>query len=419
MFDIFYEFTWLNLLSILAFFTTVGLFFCGIPICRQIWKRKDTTEISGAPFIMGVLGGTCWMTYGYLKKDDTVIYVTSAQIILYAIYVVFFFFMTKKKFWISIQIIALVSICSALILSVHFFGHKVFHPLGIVCMVLNIADFGAPLAGLRVVIRRKATSTLPLPLCIANFLVSSEWFLYGLLVWDFYLITPNGIGSFLAFCQLVLFVVLPRKPNQRAPFLQLYDFFRSCGISKAPRTLSQQQLFRRVVANMAGEIENVIQKVHLADQFAYSNKLSKAGQEETGSTTGSVTLTPENAGTPTDSNKDIVFPMTIRDERQLMQLSRKLSSMSTQPEHQSKLNGGFGGSSNGWPVSFSQSVNIQPGSKLYSPFEGSCNGGMMPSPHPVGTIEEEEGEMDQWNGNRVHLKKQIKRCRSAPELSED
>lgn len=40
---------------------------------------------------------------------------------------------------------------------------------------------------------------------------------------------PNGIGSFLAFSQLILFVVLPRKPNQRAPFLRLYDYIRYCG----------------------------------------------------------------------------------------------------------------------------------------------------------------------------------------------
>jgi uncharacterized protein with PQ loop repeat len=67
------------------------------PICRQIWKRKDTSEISGAPFLMGVLGGTCWCVYGYLKKDQTVLYVTGAQIVLYSIYTVFYWFMTKNK----------------------------------------------------------------------------------------------------------------------------------------------------------------------------------------------------------------------------------------------------------------------------------------------------------------------------------
>ena len=43
---------------------------------------------------------------------------------------------------------------------------KIYHPLGMICLALNIGDFAAPLAGLRVVIRRRATSTLPLPLCM-------------------------------------------------------------------------------------------------------------------------------------------------------------------------------------------------------------------------------------------------------------
>ncbi|KAH7698370.1 Protein SWT-3, partial [Aphelenchoides avenae] len=97
MFEVFTEFSFINVLSIIAFFTTVGLFFCGIPICRQIWKRKDTAEISGAPFLMGVLGGCCWLTYGWLKGDQTVQYVTTTQCILYGVYTVFYFFMTKKK----------------------------------------------------------------------------------------------------------------------------------------------------------------------------------------------------------------------------------------------------------------------------------------------------------------------------------
>ncbi|CAK5087955.1 unnamed protein product [Meloidogyne enterolobii] len=98
MLDVFHgEFTFIKFISTLAFFTTVGLFFCGIPICRQIWKRKDTDEISGAPFLMGVLGGTCWIVYAYLKGDNTVMYVTGTQILLYSTYTIFYWFMSKKK----------------------------------------------------------------------------------------------------------------------------------------------------------------------------------------------------------------------------------------------------------------------------------------------------------------------------------
>jgi hypothetical protein len=59
------------------------------------------------------------------------------------------------KFWITVKIIALAAICTSLILSVHFFGKKFFHPLGVICLILNVSDFAAPLAGLKVVIRRK------------------------------------------------------------------------------------------------------------------------------------------------------------------------------------------------------------------------------------------------------------------------
>uniref|UniRef100_A0A1I8AI69 Sugar transporter SWEET n=1 Tax=Steinernema glaseri TaxID=37863 RepID=A0A1I8AI69_9BILA len=63
------------------------------------------------------------------------------------------------------------------------------------------------------VIRQKCTSSLPLPLCLATFLVSSQWCLYGTLVSDVYIITPNGIGMILAITQLSLFLVFPSTPG--------------------------------------------------------------------------------------------------------------------------------------------------------------------------------------------------------------
>ncbi|VDM51750.1 unnamed protein product [Angiostrongylus costaricensis] len=267
MFEVFTDgFSFLNLLSLAAFFTTVGLFFCGIPICRQIWKRKDTTEISGAPFLMGVLGGCCWMTYGYLKKDHTVLVVTGCQVILYSSYSIFYWLMSKEKLFITIKVSVVLAMCAALIGSVKLFGMKVFHPLGIVCMTLNIGDFAAPLAGLRVVIRRGATSTLPLPLCIANFMVSSEWFLYGLLVRDIYLITPNGIGSALAVGQLFLFIILPRKPGQRSLIARICG---CCGPSE--KEIDLEAPIKEIMPEMDGSEQK--SEEHFTRALRWSKKM--------------------------------------------------------------------------------------------------------------------------------------------------
>jgi len=204
---------------------------------------------------------------------------------------------------------------------------------------LNASDFGAPMAGLKVVIRRRATSTLPLPLCIANFLVSSEWFLYGLLVWDFYLITPNGIGCILATFQLILFLVLPRKPGQKSPVVRLFTwlslFVCPCLLKKDNDTAivvekeddiegQKHRWSERMIENVTGGVENAIHKVHFADPFAYNEKITDDTASET------ITLTPDSTISPMDDEKPVqsvmqIFSMSLRDEGELQRIAKQLS----------------------------------------------------------------------------------------------
>ncbi|VDK88020.1 unnamed protein product [Onchocerca ochengi] len=186
--EFFRNLTLLKCLSVSAFITTVMLFFCGIPICVNIWKRRSTKDISAVPFLMGVLGAVYWLRYGLIKMDYTMIAVNIFAATLMGIYLTFYYFMTEKKLWISIEVCAVIFLISLMLLLVQIFGHGVIHPLGFTCMTFNILNFGAPLAGLKVVLRQRNCETLPLPLCIANLLVSSQWALYGVLISDIYII---------------------------------------------------------------------------------------------------------------------------------------------------------------------------------------------------------------------------------------
>lgn len=139
---------------------------------------------------------------------------------------------------------------------------------------------------------------------------------------------PNGIGSFLAFCQLILFIVLPRKPNQLPPFIRLYRFIRYCGqptdkdiesvavvpVDKKDGTrISKHRWSKRIIANVTNEIDNVIGKVHLGDQFAYSSKLNEADDTITLDSNGSSEEVPP-----------VIFPLTVNTPEQLFALSRYL-----------------------------------------------------------------------------------------------
>lgn len=104
-----------------------------------------------------------------------------------------------------------------MLVAVQIYGVKIIDPLGFICMTFNILNFGAPLAGVKVVFKKKSCDTLPLPLCTANLLVSAQWGLYGILVNDIYIIIPNGAGVALALLQISLFLIFPRKVGSKAP----------------------------------------------------------------------------------------------------------------------------------------------------------------------------------------------------------
>ncbi|VDN03390.1 unnamed protein product [Thelazia callipaeda] len=233
MFNNFFDnLTFLKCLSVSAFVTTVSLFFCGIPICVNIWKRRSTVDISAVPFLMGVLGAVYWLRYGIMKIDYTMISVNIFAASLMSIYLIFYHFMSEKKLWISIEICAVIFLISLMLFLVQIYGKDIFHPLGFTCMTFNIINFGAPLAGLKVVLRQRSCDTLPLPMCIANLLVSSQWALYGILVSDVYIITPNSIGVILALIQVSLFLIFPMKQGHLSPFQRCFG--DSCCAIEAP-----------------------------------------------------------------------------------------------------------------------------------------------------------------------------------------
>ncbi|CAI4224553.1 unnamed protein product [Auanema sp. JU1783] len=211
----------LNCLSVSAIITTICLFFTGIPICKKILNQKSTQDICGIVFLMGFIGCSFWLRYGFLKEDNTMMIVNAVGSSLFLIYCTFYLVYTTPKFTFAWKY------CLSWMLIISMLLYTEIQPnmdlLGIACMTFNILTFGAPLAGLGIVLRKKCCDSLPLPMCVANLLVSSQWLLYGNIVKDSYIMIPNGIGMALAVFQLCLFIVFPMNTHERS----LLDRFMS------------------------------------------------------------------------------------------------------------------------------------------------------------------------------------------------
>lgn len=56
--------------------------------------------------------------------------------------------------------------------------------VGFLCCVMTIMFFAAPLASLMHVIQAKSAESLPFPIILMTFIVSMQWFIYGVLLSD-------------------------------------------------------------------------------------------------------------------------------------------------------------------------------------------------------------------------------------------
>ncbi|KRY76413.1 Sugar transporter SWEET1 [Trichinella pseudospiralis] len=207
------ELQFLDLLSISATFSTIGMFLVGIPMCKSIIRKKSSEGVSPVPFAMCAVSCFFWLQYGILKHDRTIVLINLVGFILQVLYYMVLYSHSKQKSFIHLIMLAAILSCSALqyYLMKSTNHNTTLNNLGKMCLVLNVLNFASPLAVLKEVIKSKSCESLPLPLCAANLIVAAQWFLYGLLVSDPYIKIPNMIGIALAVFQLSLFFIFPKE----------------------------------------------------------------------------------------------------------------------------------------------------------------------------------------------------------------
>ena len=90
-------------------------------------------------------------------------------------------------------------------------GAHVRNILGLIGGSLSVFFFAAPLASVYHVFRTCTTECLPFSIIVTNFISSSLWWLYGMLIDDNYVKIPNFLGWLLVSFQLLLFAYFPSK----------------------------------------------------------------------------------------------------------------------------------------------------------------------------------------------------------------
>lgn len=200
-----------NIISVLLFLSPLGTFW-------RIVKHKSTEEFESFPYICTLLSSALWTYYGITKPGSILVATVNGfgvvvEIVFVTLFLVFAPPRTRAKTGTLVALLD-VGFPSGVILITRFIlhGDTRIDVIGFLCAGLNIVMYGSPLAAMKTVITTKSVEYMPFLLSFFIFLNGGIWTFYAVLVQDFFLGVPNGVGFLLGTAQLVLYLIY-RNPN--------------------------------------------------------------------------------------------------------------------------------------------------------------------------------------------------------------
>jgi solute carrier family 50 (sugar transporter) len=91
--------------------------------------------------------------------------------------------------------------------------------VGTITNLCLVFFYGAPLSSIAIVLRTHNTATLHVPTMFTNTASSVFWGVYGLAVFDYFVMVPNLVGAALGLSQIVLYLTYPRIETMTVPVI--------------------------------------------------------------------------------------------------------------------------------------------------------------------------------------------------------
>ncbi|KAG6490494.1 bidirectional sugar transporter SWEET2a-like [Zingiber officinale] len=194
------------------------LFVSPMPTFRRIVRNKSTEQFSGLPYIYSLLNCLICMWYGLPCVSYGVILVATVNSIgavFQFVYVVLFILHVdgSKKLRMSALLLGVFGVFALIAyVSLELLDHPTRQAfVGYLSVASLISMFASPLLIINLVIKTKSVEFMPFYLSLATFLMSISFFVYGMLLHDFFIYIPNGIGTVLGIVQLSLYAYYSRK----------------------------------------------------------------------------------------------------------------------------------------------------------------------------------------------------------------
>lgn len=202
-----------NIFGTLGSTVSFIVFLSPLPTFYNIYKKKSAEGYQSIPYVVALFSAMLTLYYALLKGNMIpVIIINAFGIFIETIYVGFYLFYAPKKAKVQTMKFVLLFVVGgfgAIVLVVQFLFKGVVRGqiVGWICIVFSVGTFAAPLCILRKVIKTKSVEYMPFLLSLFLTLSAVMWFIYGLLLKDIVIYSPNILGFAFGVVQMVLYMM--------------------------------------------------------------------------------------------------------------------------------------------------------------------------------------------------------------------
>ncbi|TVU47057.1 hypothetical protein EJB05_06635, partial [Eragrostis curvula] len=263
--------------NIVSFLVTLA----PVPTFYRVYKKKSTESFHSVPYVVALLSAMLWLYYALLTKDILLLSINAIACVVQSVYLTIFLVYAPKEamaFTVKLLCSMNVALYGAMVAFLQFYvqGHRRVSIAGGIGAAFAFAVFVAPLTIIRQVIRTKSVEFMPFWLSFFLTISAVVWFLYGLLMKDFFIAMPNVLGLLFGLAQMALYFVY-RNPKKNGAVSEI-----------------------QVVKQAADEVKD--QQVHAGHHVAAANPNS--GDEEVPSSAANA----DEGGNKNDVVVDILPP---------------------------------------------------------------------------------------------------------------
>jgi len=200
----------MKVMESITLLVTVGMFMTGLSPCLKMYKTKSTKNVPFPIFLMSAVSCLGMFHYGIMMGNPILVFLNSIGAVMQSLYVSLYLMIVKSKtkplFFLLLAVIYDIALYSYIYTALHVESERA-DKIGMCSSLITTCIMCLPALEVVQNVRQKNADGMPLIMLVGGMCCSSCWLIYGMMLGDPNIYTPNIPGLMIGSAKISMIIL--------------------------------------------------------------------------------------------------------------------------------------------------------------------------------------------------------------------